>query len=362
MTIASPDDMQFLLQSKEADKARQMRDLDSRLELRRKKKLEQELAVLHKKELELLDDPTKLREAKLVAMNASVAVQQEVDEARMVAALQEQADVEMKQTSQQHENAVKTIEAQAKAEHDKIQSTAMDNDARNRLLKQYDIDAAKMEGTAALARGKAEDDLQVRLAEKRRKKHEFLAEKAKEEIAIVLPSSEEDNPEDVMARIESLRQESSVAIWQEEDLANVSSDLLQEAQAEIRMLWDELKEKALNMIQGENARFEDDMTLVDASGEESEILLKRNNEELCSMTAQMDAKEAKQIAILKARLIAKKSRKQRSLKVTHVKELEQVKLHGWVEEPRMFNADEEKKRLAIEMKQKVQKLNKTNPE
>lgn len=354
--------LKFLMQTQDADQARQMRNLEARLEARRKKKLEIEQAGLHKQELELREDPLKDKEADFIAINASAAVRREVDEARMTTALQEQAEVEVQQARQKHENASQLLQAQATAERERIMSDkSLDDNERARLLKEHEKNVARMEAEAALARGKADDDLQARLEEKRRKKREFLEAKRSEEELILKSSTPGESNESVLDKIEKSRQESAVAIRQEEELAQVSSDLLAQAQAEIRMLREELKSKAQQMISGQTARLEDALLEADHSSEEREKLLKRHEEACRHMKAQTAAEEARQVASLEAKLAAKKQKKQKKLESNHVKEFEQVhqqvmraagSLDGLPEEVEVvFDAADAKKRLEREMKE-----------
>ena len=317
--------LSFLNESQNADKARQMRDLEARLEARRKKKLDQEQKALHNQELELVNDPSKVKDAGLLAVNADAAVRREVDEARMSLALQEQAEVEVAQVRQHNEDASNLLQSQDVAERDKITSdTHLDEDERARLLREHEIKMAKMSADVAMKRNQADDDLKARLDEKRKKKKALLEGRRAAEEALLSNAKPED-VEDVLGKIEQSRQESALVIRQEEEMAQVASDLLAEAQAEIRMLREELREKEQTVLKGEQARFEDDLNMTDLSGEERERLLKKHDEQCRLLEAQMKAEEAKQIAGLEAKLAAKRAKKQKKIEANHIKELEQVK-------------------------------------
>lgn len=89
--IADHDKKMKLLENRmEAEKARQLQNLESRMEARKREKVYHDLADLHKKEIGLLADPKEHAEASMVALTATTTVRQEIDAARLNAALLEQ--------------------------------------------------------------------------------------------------------------------------------------------------------------------------------------------------------------------------------------------------------------------------------
>ena len=172
----------------DAEKERQARDLEKKLAARRAKR-QRAHASLCAKELALLEDPRKSAEAERVAAQAVAERQRETEEARMLAALQ-----------QQDASDILAVQAQQKARADaqRMQEEAafveqvrhVDDPAeRERLIKEHELKVAEVEAHNAVAKGKAEDDLKRRLDERRSKRKAFLAEQAAQEKALRIASA-----------------------------------------------------------------------------------------------------------------------------------------------------------------------------
>lgn len=161
--------------------------------------------------------------------------------------------MELQLVREQLSNAHAASKSQARAELEEDITEGMDESLRDQMLNQHEVKMRKMEAEAALSRGKTEDELRQKLAERKIKKRAFLeAQHAKEFEAI-----QEAGPTErakAEANLDALRGDSGVVIRQEEEAAKIAYDLLAEAAAEIRMLKEELKEKAASALQSETQR------------------------------------------------------------------------------------------------------------
>lgn len=161
--------------------------------------------------------------------------------------------MELQLVREQLFNAHAASKSQARAELEENMTEGMDESLRGQMLNQHEVKMRKMEAEAAMSRGKTEDELRHKLAERKIKKRAFLeAQHAKEFEAI-----QEAGPTEragAEANLDALRGDSGVVIRQEEEAAKVACDLLAEAAAEIRMLKEELKEKAASALQSEAQR------------------------------------------------------------------------------------------------------------
>jgi hypothetical protein len=339
------------------DKARQLHDLEAQLEARRRKKLEKEQKDLHNQELELLADPSTRSDAAAVALSATVAVRQEVDAARMLSALQEQESLEMEHAREQADSAAQAVKAEAQALLQKRISHEVDDNLRQELLKQHELDLARINAEAAVARGRVEHDLQARLAEKKKKRRDMLDVQHKKENEALKEGGKTRTIQEVEAELERLRQESGIAIRQEEEMAKVAYDMLAEAKAEIRALKEELKEKAQETLRSEELRLQDTLANTDVSSEQREKLLREHEDDVRRIKSQLAADEAKQVSGLESKLAARKAKRQKKLETAHAKELEEVhavaekqdnKIH---QESEPVNLEEAKQKLEKEFKE-----------
>merc|ERR1711998_545793 len=87
----------------DADKHRQMMDLEAKLAARKNKKLKEEQKDLLEKELELLADPEKIDAAEVAGVQASLAVRQELEAARLAQAFAEQESADLQSSAHEIE-------------------------------------------------------------------------------------------------------------------------------------------------------------------------------------------------------------------------------------------------------------------
>ncbi|KAJ1479737.1 hypothetical protein T484DRAFT_1813260, partial [Baffinella frigidus] len=314
-------DKQALAEQLELDKQRQVRDLEQRLIEKKNRKLKLEQADLLAKESELLKDPATFAQADMVALEAESAVRREAEAARMAQALRSQDEADLHAVVEQRAASRMEISAEARG-----------------LMKEHEMRMARMEAEAAVTLGKAEDDLKARLAERRAKKEEFLAQQhALEKRAL----SDGADRSAVESEIEKTHQAAVAA-------AAVAA--VAELQAEVNMLREELKEKAKQAQEAERMRHEDE---VEASPQdERDALMAAAQRDAASLAAQHAIEEARQIAALEKSLLARKAKKAKKLEASHSKELSEARLE---EEAKQQEA-EELEALRVRMQEQKTKM------
>lgn len=317
------EDVKALKAKQDADKERQMQELQDKLAKRKAKKLKEGHNALKEKELALLEseDPEKRKEAELVGLEAEALVRHEYEAARLENALTQQEQADMESVAVQARVQQETKAAAIEAELQKNLLEATDDDSRTALLNAHEVQMARLKAEAQVAKGKAEDDLQARLAARRAKKKQFLDQQHEKEMAAIHDGTDRSKVEE---ELEQWRNASAVAIRHEEEAASTVKETLVETQSELRNEQAEIKAKNELALAGMKQRLEDSVADKDMSAEERARMLREHEIALKEFEAKLVRDEAAAMSDLEAKLHARKAKKQKKLEASQTKELAKI--------------------------------------
>ena len=296
------------------DRDRRERELEAQLAARKEMRRQEHNALLAR-EATLLQDPTTFADADRVALDAERVVRQEAEAARLAHALRAQDEADVHAVQAQREAANNETRADAQVALNKALDGANDEE-RKALLREHEEKLARMAGEATVAKGRADEDLQVRLRERRAKKQAFLSAQHAAETQSAAGAANRSAAELV---VENTRKILATALRQEDELAKAAESAVEELQAEVRALRDEIKRKAAVQLEAEReSRAEIEASAPDA---EREALLASHDRNAAALAAQLATDEARQVAALEQRLLARKAKKVKKLEAAHTKEL-----------------------------------------
>jgi len=157
-----------LEQKQDADKKRQMRQIEEQMTARKVKRLEREHADMVAKELALLADPAQTANA----LKLAAEMQLKVEHAAAAAALELEAQQEARSAAEELrteqalllESDQKLKEAALK---ESLKASGNDKAARDKLLQQHELSMAQIKAHKAVDKCKADQDLQKRLEDRR---------------------------------------------------------------------------------------------------------------------------------------------------------------------------------------------------
>ena len=262
-------ELEALKKRLEVDKERQLGELEQRCKDRKKRKLDQTLSRMHEDELKLLASPDSAKEAELIGMKVEVLLKQESDTAQLNVAIAEQNAVEHRVLRVSLEAKQDAAVASAKAEL-ASQLLGKDGGERDRLIALHEFDLARIRADAALAQAKVEDELHRSLQERRDKKRIRLEQQHARQQELI---GSADSKESATKAIESAILESSVEIEHEKKAAKMLYNVVSESQSEVKLLRNELSEKSAQIIQNEEARLAYEISQLDPTSSDRQILL-----------------------------------------------------------------------------------------
>jgi hypothetical protein len=262
-------EMDALRKKLEVDKQRQLSALEERCKIRKQKKLEQDLTQMQEEELKKITSPETSKEAEMIGLTIDVILKQEMGAANLHAAIAEQNAMEL-QVVQGNLDAQRVSSiANAKAQLSN-QLVGKDDKERDRLIAIHEIDIARIRAEAAMTKAKAQDDLHHSLQERKDKKRLKLEQQHQREMDLL---SHAENKESAVKAIEPVILESLVDIEHEKKAAKMMYNVVSESQSEVKLLRDELNEKSAQIIQNEEAKLVYEMSHLDPTSSEREILL-----------------------------------------------------------------------------------------
>ncbi|EKX43723.1 hypothetical protein GUITHDRAFT_110176 [Guillardia theta CCMP2712] len=312
-------DLTDLKQKLETDKRKQMMDFENRLQQKRKKKLEEEYLAKMNQEVDMLKSNAPRGEALKLGLEIENAVYQEIENARLASALLSQDEADLESLRQ---GLKSTEEAQVSELMINLSKEVQDADAetRNKLIANHELNMARLKAELVISRGREEEALEKKIQARRQKRQKALEDQHREE----KKAMEEKDLQEALKEIERIKAISTHAIRQEEQRAKEHLDMLNRAQAEIKLLREELDSKSNMSISAEERRFEDKLNAQNLSKEERDLMIRKHEDEIGHMKALLKMDAAKQIASLESKLQARKAKKQKTLESMHEQETSKV--------------------------------------
>jgi len=267
-----------------ADKERQMQLLEKKIAARKERRLKVEHAEMAAKEMALLADPSKLAEANKVMVQMKLQVQQEADAARLQLDHEQEATAAAAAMRLQQEFL---LESEKKLEEGRLQEklarAGNDDAARQKLLREHELKLAELEARKAMEKGKADDELQKKLEERRNKKKKVQEQLHQQQIETVAKTSADG----VAKELDELQREGMLMVRQEEDAAQAAFDLVEEAQAASAILTQELAERVELECGSEEARFQELLRNGNLSAQEREAMIANHELKLKAINTQV---------------------------------------------------------------------------
>eukprot|EP00960_Hanusia_phi_P005864 169868-Hanusia_phi.AAC.8 len=353
-------DLSELKQNLEFEKRKQMMDFESRLEQKRKKKLEEEYLAKMTKELDLLKSSAPKGEALKLGMEIENAVYQEMEKARLASALlnQDEADIQSLRQGLESNEEAQVSELMINLSRDVQEADA---ETRGKLIAAHELRMAKLKAELFIARGREEEALEQKIQARRKKRQKALEDQHLEEEKAL----QENDLQKALKEIERIKAISTHTIRQEEQRAKEHLEMLNRAQAEIKLLREELESKSNMSVRAEQKRFEDKLNAQSLSQEDRDLMIKQHEDELGHMRALLKMDAAKQIESLESKLRARKAKKQKTLESMHQQETTKVEreyssISASTNEPepkREGNVEEEiEKEIKVEMNTLFEKI------
>jgi len=315
--------MEELKMQQAADKERQQVLLDKKLAARKEKRLKVEHAELVAKEMALHAEPCNHAEAIKITMQVELQVQQATEASRLRAEEQQQALAEAAALHSQQE-LVKESERQFQEAGLKEMLAAAGNDenARARLIKEHELNMAKLTALSSVQKGKVDAELQKKLEERRNKKKKILEQQQAIQDDLMVRVQAHENV--AGKELDRLRKDGMLLVRQEEDAAQVAQDLASDAQAQSKILNDELQEKVQAVKETEQQRLTEKLEEGNPSAEERRAMIEKHELEVKAMEMQMAMDASKQHLSLEQQLAARRAKKLRKVEQDNTKERENV--------------------------------------
>jgi hypothetical protein len=232
------------------------------LKARKKKKVDDEQEKLHKLELELLSTPEGVQEAEICALKIEVHLQQETDSAQLSAAIVNHSAADLSILQNHHAAQQEAAVAGVKAKFLEDSKDASDAE-RVLLLQQHERDIARLRCLSAVSLSRAEEELQDRIADRKAKKKAAL--KAKQDRELELLANAKDKSA-LMKDIESFKSENAIEIEYERKSAAMLQNVIAESSSEVKLLREEFKQKAEQVLQNNAEKLDHDLALLGGSG------------------------------------------------------------------------------------------------
>ena len=318
---AHKSQMEELRKQQAADKERQQQHLEKKLGERKQKRLLTEHAEIVAREMALQADPRKHAEALKVAVQVELQVQQAMEAARLKLEQQQQAILETASLSSQQQLV---MDSQTLFQEDGLKSrlaaAGNDKNERDRLIQEHEFTMAKFAALNSVQKGKADENLQKKLEERRNKKRKVLEQ-------------QQATQDELMARVQAdgktagkeldlLRKDGMLLVRQEEDAAQVAQDLVSDAQAQSKVLNDELQEKVVAAKESQHQRLSEKLSQGDLSADERKAMIEKHELEVRAMELQLQMDAAKQQLSLEQQLAARRAKKMRKMEHDNTKERE----------------------------------------
>jgi hypothetical protein len=132
-------------------------------------------------------------------------------------------------------------------------------------------------------KGKADDELQKKLEERRNKTKKMQEQLHLQQIETVAKSA----PDGVEKELGELQREGMLMVRQEEDAAQAASDLVEEAEAASAILTQELAERVEQECGSEDARFQELLRNGNLSAQEREAMIANHELKLKAINTQV---------------------------------------------------------------------------
>jgi len=315
--------MDELQKHQNADKQRQMQLLEKKLAARKERRLTVEHAEMAAKGIALLDDPSKLAEANKLSLEMEIKVQQEAESARLeLEHEQEAAAAAAAMRSQQEFLLASEKKLHEETLQERLAETGTDQAAREKLLREHELKMAEIEARKALEKGKAHEDLQKKLEERRNKKKQMREQLEKQQVEAVANVT----PERAEQGLGELTREAMLIIRQEEEAAQLALDLTEEAQGESTILAQELAERVEEERATEAERLHEQLSNDSLSSQEREAMIANHELKLKAIGAQLSMDAAKQQLSLEQQLAARRAKKLRKFEQDNAKEREEARI------------------------------------
>jgi hypothetical protein len=251
-------EMELIKTKFELDKQRQLEELEQKISERRKHKINLEQAKLHQEEIALLRSGGNSQDLEVLGMKIELMLQHEVDAAQLSGAVIEHgiADLQILHSNQgaQQEAAL----AAANVRFLEIARQADDSE-RESLLKLHELDLAKLRAQGALTLSKAEDELQQRIADRKSKKETVLREKQGKSLQLL---NRDTDKVSLMRELDAARSENTIEIEFEKKTASAMFNILSESESEVKLLREDFKEKAEQVILNAESKFAHELTML----------------------------------------------------------------------------------------------------
>ena len=245
----------------ELERLRQLETLQQQLSERRKQKVDREQASMHKQELEILSRTDRSQESELVALKIDVLLQHEIDAAQLSSAAIDRsiADLKIIHTHQNSQQQAMIAAKNAKYFED---CKAADDSERDRLLKDHQLEMMRLKAAGAITLSRAEEALQLQLANRKAKKSAALQEKQEKCLQLLLEAKDRST---VMKELELVKSQNMIEIEFEKKAALAAINIISESESEVKLLREEFKHKAEQVIQNAEHKLADDLSLLESS-------------------------------------------------------------------------------------------------
>ncbi len=262
-------EMASLKQQLQIDQQRQLCVLDQRRRERKLRKIDQTLGQMHEEQLNLISSPESAREAELIGLKLDVFLKQEVGAAQLNTAIVEQNSMEMRVLQENLASKQSAVVASANADFE-VRLQGKDEDERDRLLAQHEVDLARIRAEGTISNAKAEDELHRLIQERKEKKRKRLEQQFVREIELLAGANDKES---AVRAMEHVVLETSVEIEHEKKAAKLLFNIMCESQSEVKLLKQEMSEKSAQIIQNEEGRLAYDIAKLDLASSERQILL-----------------------------------------------------------------------------------------
>jgi hypothetical protein len=260
--------LELMKKSAELDRLRQLEALNQKLADRRKQKIENEQASMHRQELELLSNLEKSRESELVALKIDVMLQHEIDAAQLSAAAVDHstADIQILEAHQSAQQQAAIAATKAKFLKD---CSGLDESERERLLNLHQVELMRLKAQGAMALANAEESLQLQLANRKSKKSAALREKQDKSLQLLLGA---DDRAAVMKGLELIKAENMIEIEFEKKAASAVQNIISESHLEVKLLREDFKQKAEQVIQNAEHKLLEELAALEGSTSDADKL------------------------------------------------------------------------------------------
>ncbi len=252
------EEMELMKKKFELDKQRRLEELDHKLSERRKHKINNEQANLHQREIALLRNPGNSQESDVLGIKIEAMLQHEVEAAQLSGAVIEHGIADLKiligHQSAQQEAVLAAANAQFLEDVRKA-----DDSERESLLKMHELNLAKLRAQGAFAQSKAEDELQQRIADRKSKKDAALREKQAKCMQLLDKGTDKVS---LMKELDAARSENTIEIEFEKKTASAMFNILSESESEVKLLREDFKQKAEQVILNAESKFAHELTLL----------------------------------------------------------------------------------------------------